>query len=971
MTIDRSGPAKRSSATRVLPWLVGAGALLVYLVTLNHWISLLSLGTVSRVSGWNWRPELGQPLTFVVLYPFRWLPEPAIPLALNLFTVACAALVLVLLARSVALLPHDLTPEDRLRPDRPVTILSTPTAWMPPVLAAILCGLQLSFWEHATSASGEMIDLLVFAYVIRCLLEYRIDRDPAWLFRCVCVYGAGMANNWAMVGYFPVFCVAILRTTGFGLFLNRRLLLRLAIWGLAGLSLYLLLPVLGSLSPDGQVDFWGALKVHLKFQKGALVGLRSPAMRVLALTWLLPLIVLSIRWKSHTVQLGDDTPLGVFLTKATGHVVHGLFFVMSGWIALDPSFSPRHLGRGTPMLSYYYLSALVFGYCAGYFLLFGAGGVPRRYAKLPRVAGGVLICVLPLVLLWRNSGQMVATNGLAVREFARQLFADLPPGQCVVLSEEIGQLLLLRAELGVHAQEKDPLLVDTASLPLAEYHRFMANRFKSRWPEDPPTNRVGVVGAVKQVELVSAFAAHEPVVYLHPSSGLFLESFTDEPNGAIHCLKPVRAAEVRPGLAAAIVATNEQLWQQRWTNGLKSLVTYTRAERRYSGWAGSLMSSLRLTPERNRTALVLGAVYSKSLNYWGVTMQRLGSWAEAGMWFRRALELNPDNLSAQINALYNERWQRGEKTRLDGVTVEHQFRDLFARYNNWAEVLGADGPVDEPTFLFRTARILLPGRNYRQAAMWFARCAELAPEWVPPKLRLAESYLGLRNFSKALEVTDAIQTSGRQLGGPGLADLLFSRVTALRELGRTNEATACIESFVGRCREHGEVLATAANLYAASGQLVQALDLVDELLKRDPNHLGLLMNKGFVQLRLLRYDAAIATLTKVLSLAPSDGEARLRRAVAFLEAGQLDAARDDYEQLLKTTNQSQNALFGLGAIAWRKGDTNVAMEVYRQFLSNAVPRSLQHKIASDRLKQLNEGAPEPGRPASAASENGM
>src|SRR3954463_10025464 len=91
-----------------LPWLVGAGGVVLYLLTLNHWVSLNSLGTVARTVGWTWQPERTRPLTWLLLLPFRCLPEAWIPLTLNLAAALCAALVLILLARSVALLPHDL-----------------------------------------------------------------------------------------------------------------------------------------------------------------------------------------------------------------------------------------------------------------------------------------------------------------------------------------------------------------------------------------------------------------------------------------------------------------------------------------------------------------------------------------------------------------------------------------------------------------------------------------------------------------------------------------------------------------------------------------------------------------------------------------------------------------------------------------------------------------------------------------------
>jgi len=121
-------------------------------------------------------------------HPFRWLPLSAIPLALNLFAALCAFLTLTLLARSVVLLPHDRTDGQRENePDR-FGILSIRSAWLPPVLAVMVCGLQMTFWENATAFSGEMLNVLVFAYVIRCLLEYRVDEGRPWLYRAAFAY---------------------------------------------------------------------------------------------------------------------------------------------------------------------------------------------------------------------------------------------------------------------------------------------------------------------------------------------------------------------------------------------------------------------------------------------------------------------------------------------------------------------------------------------------------------------------------------------------------------------------------------------------------------------------------------------------------------------------------------------------------------------------------------------------------------
>ncbi len=68
-------------------------------------------------------------------------------------------------------------------------------------------GLQFGFWENATSFTGEMLNLLVFAVIIWLLLEYRLDERHGRLLLAALVYGAGITENWAMVGFFPVFIV--------------------------------------------------------------------------------------------------------------------------------------------------------------------------------------------------------------------------------------------------------------------------------------------------------------------------------------------------------------------------------------------------------------------------------------------------------------------------------------------------------------------------------------------------------------------------------------------------------------------------------------------------------------------------------------------------------------------------------------------------------------------------------------------
>src|ERR1041385_9250253 len=155
MTTPHELAPEKNFVSSKLPWLIAAGALVVYALTLNHWVSFTNMTTVARMSGISWSPELHAPVYYLASLPLRWLPLKYLPLGLNLFSMVCAVLVIGLLARAVVLLPHNRTEAQRQREHSEFSLLSIGEAWIPPVLAAVVCGLQLTFWEHATSMSGE------------------------------------------------------------------------------------------------------------------------------------------------------------------------------------------------------------------------------------------------------------------------------------------------------------------------------------------------------------------------------------------------------------------------------------------------------------------------------------------------------------------------------------------------------------------------------------------------------------------------------------------------------------------------------------------------------------------------------------------------------------------------------------------------------------------------------------------------
>src|SRR5205807_2260931 len=148
-------------------------------------------------------------------------------------------------------------------------------------------------------------------------------------------------------------------------------------------------------------------------------------------------------------------------------------------------------------------------------------------------------------------------------------------------------------------------------------------------------------------------------------------------------------------------------------------------------------------------------------------------------------------------------------------------------------------------------------------------------EWGEPPVWLALSYIDLRQFAKALETLDRIEAGSASRDSDGIAELLLCRTTALRGLGRTNDATACVECFINQYHQRVQLMSLAADIYAQNLQFEGALMFLNALLADDPHDLKALGAKGWAQLELARYDSAIETFGQVIAAAPSDENARL------------------------------------------------------------------------------------------------
>jgi tetratricopeptide (TPR) repeat protein len=971
MTTRTEAGAEKSFVSALLPWIVAASVAVIYLLTLNHWLSFRNLQAIARATGQTWTAQIYSPVFTLVTSPFRWLPHTWVPLAMNLFAVVCAFLVLALLARCVALLPHDRTQKQRERQQGSQALLSTPTAWIAPVLAVLVCGLQLTFWENATVVSVGMFDLVLFAYCVRCLLEFRIDKRESWLLRAAVVYAAAATDNWVLIILFPGFLAAMIWMRGLAFF-QLRFLARLFLCIVAGLLVYLYLPLV-HLAIDGY--FWVPLKENLSIEYSQVVYICRYTPRhaqfLLGLTSLLPLVVIGIRWKS---SFGDTSEVGIALATWIFHLTHAALLVVCIWAAFDTGFGLRDAAGRFPILDVnrerflplVYLGALSVGYLSGYFLLVfkplsrrGRRPSGKILYSVSVAAICVLLIITPLGLLYKNVPAMNIANGPAIRNYASMLTEHLPD-QGVLLSDTPVSLLIAESWLARNGRDKNYIFLDTHSLKFPTYYRYLARKY----PGELPTLSTNITDSQMlsdsdALNLLASLQAKRPVYYLQPSFGYYFEAFYPVPHGLTYELKryTTNTAINPPPLTEDVFTENESFWKRHDTD-LRALMPWIAAPVSEADFSRrqKLLDGMHIPYEKNSDAVELGGIYSRALNTWGIHAQRMGRLETAGAHFDQALQLSPDNLVARLNSDFNKKLRNGERVAADNLGT---FEERFGKSSNWQQTLVADGLFDEPTGCLAAGIVFARGRLEREAAQNFERTLALAPDSVVARLWLARIYLSSREPAKALPLIDELKARSNLFADAAItpSDVFQLELAAYYTNNKMDKARELIKTVISSQPPEPTVLETAARTSVFYHDYTNALPLVKKQLESNPNDVNQLINLGFVQIQLKNFDDAIPVLSQALSLQPTNSAALFCRADAYMEGGKLDEAQRDFEALQKLSPKAYPVYHGLAEVAFRKKDINAAVHYYELDLGLVQTNSPEAKFALDRIKSLKSGAP--------------
>ncbi len=966
---------ERSSSTQSLraslPWITALTALVLYLFTLSHWVTLSSTPVVAKLVGWDRFPAISGPLLFILTWPFAYAPIGLQPLLLNVIAAVLGAFSVGLVTRSVLLLPHDRTKEQRTRERGPLSLLSVALWWLPPIFAGGALMFQLSYWENATSQTGEMLDLLFFSASIYFLLDYRLCRRNAQLYKLSLVYALGITNNWALIAFFPIFLFSIVWVKGRSFF-SFSFLLRMVGCGLVGLLPYLVLPMVAASDSTLGSTFSDFLRQELGSQKASLMQFPRSRLSFMCLTSIIPVIFMGIKWPS---SFGDTSLAGTSATSLMFRLLHALFLGACSWVMFDPKFSPRYLGNGYALLPLYYLTALAIGYFSGYFLLVFAppkGKSQQRSSASTRfgpvVQGIILIAgvTIPLALLMLNLNDVKAKNGPALKLYVQALRDSLPAESALVLSDNRYDLLLLEGLQTEAGKKGHHRLIETKLLEWRFYHRNLARAYPNRLAPIKDLEKLAEpIDSLLQVQYLYSLGKSNTVFYLHPSFGYFFEAGYLKPKGAL--FEMIFYSETNFSAPPLLASEADEL-EKQWKARLPNLATIAE---------GVKMKVPDLA--------VLGTWYSRTLNSLGVDLQKVNRLQEAAAWFDMAVKLNPQNVAGIINKQFNQSLGKEKTKALDfGAEV----KELVKQYASWGDLLIVNGPIDEPSFCFELGTQFAQGGNYHQAAVEFLRVQAWEPKNLLNQISLARAY----HYGSAPE--NALQTIGAIEKNPASSNLQqdqfveLARISALAKYSLKDfagaestllasaakypndptvlnslfdlyyhhedsaKALSVVEKLLKTTPDNIEALLKQVGLLMQDRSFEKAIAALDVILKIQPNHELALLNQGAIHIHNKKFTEAMGPLEKILERNPTHFAARLNRAIVFLQTENWKEASKDYVTLSKVTPNSHIVVYGLAESAYHLDDKKQAVEYFQKYLRIAPPGTLEIQTANARLNSL-------------------
>jgi len=238
----------------------------------------------------------------------------------------------------------------------------------------------------------------------------------------------------------------------------------------------------------------------------------------------------------------------------------------------------------------------------------------------------------------------------------------------------------------------------------------------------------------------------------------------------------------------------------------------------------------------------------------------------------------------------------------------------------------------------------------------------LDPRYPPALQMMAESLVAVGRREEAARHYRAVLALDDANAGAHGALAQF-----LRQNGNTDEALHHLQRAIEIDPDNAEALNELGIVYEKQGDLERAADVYRRAVAANPDHAIAQFNLGMLLLRGGHALDAPPHLRQAVVFKPDLARAIVRRAGAFAESGDVDAAEAAFEAVADNTEVALQARFNLAVFAERRGDREAATRAhervlelepgYEESVAALVGLYLGRKRSTDAVRMLRAALP--------------
>jgi len=232
---------------------------------------------------------------------------------------------------------------------------------------------------------------------------------------------------------------------------------------------------------------------------------------------------------------------------------------------------------------------------------------------------------------------------------------------------------------------------------------------------------------------------------------------------------------------------------------------------------------------------------------------------------------------------------------------------------------------------------LLDENLVEEAERAFGRATDIDPADRAGWIGLARVYLQRDENERAAGLLERLVAAA-----PGEGYTLQLLGTAYRRLGRVDQAASAsqvgakgepqwsdpwTDEMLGFRRGHAALLKDAT-AYIVAGRFPQAIAILEQLRKEQPDDLVLMAHLGQVYVAAGQDADGVQLLERVISRQPDRFEARVDLATGYMHLGNLAKARAEVERAISLNRSYAPAHETRGLVLWRAGDPRGAVAAF-------------------------------------------